>query len=410
MKKIITLLLAVLMVMTLAACGNNGGETATETEEVVEENNFKIAIITGTRSQGEDDISGAEALLAKYPNNVVLANYPDNFGEELETTIQTIVNFADDPDVKAIVVNQGVPGTSEAFRQVKEKRDDIICLTGEDHDFPDTIETADVTVNNNFVDRGYLMVHTAHELGCTTFVHISFARHLSYYSMQRRIACMQKACEELGMEFASELAPDPSLADSGYTAGAVAYVQENVPLWVEKYGQDTAFFCTNDAHTAPLIEGLIKYGGYFIEADLPSPLLGYQDALGISIDAADQGDFDKICKTVEDAVVAAGGEGRFGTWACSYGFTLSAGLGQHAYNVLTGESELQNLDDIIKAFGEFSDAEWSGSKYVDEATGVKYDNAFLVYQDTYIFGKGYMNITDVEVPEYYYTLTPVDLN
>ena len=33
--------------------------------------------------------------------------------------------------------------------------------------------------------------------------------------------------------------------------------------------------------------------------------------------------------------------------------------------------------------------------------GVDIANSFFVYQDTYIFGKGYMGITSVEVPEKY---------
>ena len=42
----------------------------------------------------------------------------------------------------------------------------------------------------------------------------------------------------------------------------------------------SAYFCTNDAHTEPLLKQLVEYGGYFIEADLPSPLMGYPNALG----------------------------------------------------------------------------------------------------------------------------------
>ena len=52
---------------------------------------------------------------------VKLAIYPDNFTEELETTIQTIVNLSDDPQMKAIIVNQSVPGTTEAFRKIKRE-------------------------------------------------------------------------------------------------------------------------------------------------------------------------------------------------------------------------------------------------------------------------------------------------
>ena len=90
---------------------------------------FHIGIVTGSVSQSEDDRRGAEAVQAKYGEDVVkLAIYPDNFTEELETTIQTIVNFADDPLMKAIIVNQAVPGTTEAFRQIKERRPDILCF------------------------------------------------------------------------------------------------------------------------------------------------------------------------------------------------------------------------------------------------------------------------------------------
>ena len=35
--------------------------------------------------------------------------------------------------------------------------------------------------------------------------------------------------------------------------GAQQFITEHVPEWVERYGEKTAFFCTNDAHTEPLI-------------------------------------------------------------------------------------------------------------------------------------------------------------
>ena len=89
----------------------------------------------------------------------------------------------------------------------------------------------------------------------------------------------------------------------------------------------------------------------------------------------------------------------------SYGYTLSAGLAQHAYNVITGESELDDIDAISEAFATFSgEANWNGSNYTNVDTGVKSDNIFLVYQDTYVMGKGFMGTTDVEVPEKYFTV------
>ena len=396
MKKLLCVLLAALMVISMAVVASAEAET----------DEFHIAIVTGSVSQSEDDRRGAEAFQAMYGEDMVkLAIYPDNFMDETETTIQTIVNFTDDPLMKAIIVNQAIPGTAEAFRQVKERRPDILCIAGEAHeDLPVIGEAADLVCTYDFVAGGYLMIHTAHELGCDTFVHISFPRHMSYETMSRRVAVMKATCEELGMNFVLETAPDPT-SDVG-VSGAQQYILEHAPEWIEKYGQNSAYFCTNDAHTEPLLKQLLAYGGYFIEADLPSPLMGYPGALGIDLTDAN-GDFEKILAAVESAVVEQGGEGRFGTWAYSYGYTVSAGLAQHAYNVITGESELDEIEDIADAYAVFSPgANWNGSSYTNAETGVKSENIFLVYQDTYIMGTPghYMGATEIEVPEKYFTV------
>ena len=99
---------------------------------------------------------------------------------------------------------------------------------------------------------------------------------------------------------------------------------------------------------------------------------------------------------------------RFGTWAYSYGYVTSAGLAQHAMNVIKGESELADIDDIAKAYHQFSpDASWNGSNYTNATTGAKSENVFLIYQDTYIMGDPghFMGNADVEIPEKYFTVS-----
>ena len=212
---------------------------------------FHIGIVTGTVSQSEDDLRGAELMIQKYGDvsdggMIQHLTYPDNFMSEMETTISQIAGLADDPKMKVIVVNQGIPGTAEAFRRVKEKRDDILCFAGEAHEDPNVITSvADMAVNADFVSRGYLIVDTAKKLGCKTFVHISFPRHMSYETLGRRRAIMEAACKDLGIQFVFETAPDPT-SDVG-VAGAQQFILEKTPAWVAKYGKDTAFFCTNDA-------------------------------------------------------------------------------------------------------------------------------------------------------------------
>ena len=380
------------------------GSISEETD--TDSDGFRIGIVTGSYSQSEDDRRGAEAFLKKYgAENVTLAIYPDNFTEELETTVQIMVGLAEDPQIKAIIVNQAVDGTTEAFRRIHEVRPDILCLAGEAYeDFSDIGSAADLVVNYDFISRGYLIVHTAHELGCDTFVHISFPRHLGYESVSRQVAIMRAACDEFGMNFVMEEAPDPT-TEVG-VPGAQEYITEHVPGWVEKYGKRSAYFCTNDAHTEPLIRSLMEHGGYFIEADLPSPLMGYPGALDLELTGVG-GDFEEIMKEVENAVVKAGGAGRFGTWSYSYGFAVSAGLAEHARNVILGNSDLHSISDLAKAYGAFSPGtEWNGSQYYDAVTHEKSDNIFLIYQDTYIFGDPgrYMGTTGIEVPKEYFDL------
>ena len=334
--------------------------------------------------------------------------YPDNFMTEMETTISQIVSFADDPDMKAVIVNQGIPGTTAAFQRIREKRPDIMLLVGEAHEDPNVIESAaDLAINADNISRGYLIIAAAKKLGVTDFVHISFPRHMSYELLSRRRNIMEVACKDLGVKFHFMSAPDPT-SDVG-VAGAQQYILEQVPQWLDKLGPKTAFFCTNDAHTEPLLKRLTEdKGGYFIEADLPSPLMGYPGALGI--DLADvSGNFPAILKRVEDTVIAKGAAGRMGTWTYSYGFTNSLGLGElaikYAKEGVTGGRSFRRhfkKEDVFEAYNAATPGStWSGGYYVDVATGKEKKNHVLVFEDLYIFGKGYMHMTEVPVPDKY---------
>ena len=100
MKKLLVLLVAVLLVSSLyAALG------------------FKIGVVTGTVSQGEDEYRGAEAVVKKYGKEIIHVTYPDKFMQEQETTIARIVELAYDPQVKAIVICQGVPGNNSGNKK-----------------------------------------------------------------------------------------------------------------------------------------------------------------------------------------------------------------------------------------------------------------------------------------------------
>jgi len=396
MRKLLAVLLCAALAMTLVAAVASA------------EAKFHIGLVTGTVSQSEDDLRGAERLIKEYGDvakggMIKHITYPDNFMSEMETTISQIAGLADDPQMKAIVVNQAVPGTAEAFRRIKEKRPDMILMAGEPHEDPNVIgKIATIAVNADNIARGYLIIAAAKKLGAKTFVHISFPRHMSYELLSRRRNIMEVACKDLGLKFAFETAPDPT-SDVG-VAGAQQFILEKVPAWVQKYGTDTAFFCTNDAQTEPLLKQVAKYGAIFIEADLPSPLMGYPGAFGIDL-KNEQGNWPAIMKKVESVIDATKGKGRMGTWSYSYGYTTTAGLGEYAKRMVEGKAKPNDIKALLKCYEKFTPgAKWNANNYVDKGTGVKMKNYFLVYQDTYIFGRGYLKMTSVKVPEKYFKI------
>ena len=63
---------------------------------------YKIAIMTGTTSQGEEEVYAAKTLADQNPGKVLHDTYPDNFSSEVETTISKLIGFASDPEVKAL--------------------------------------------------------------------------------------------------------------------------------------------------------------------------------------------------------------------------------------------------------------------------------------------------------------------
>lgn len=406
------LLVGILAISSLfIACGKKEAPVDSQPEVKTEQattQNYHIGVITTTVSQSEDNFRGAEAVIAEYGlskdgGKITHVTIPDNFMQEQETTISQMVSLADDPDMKAIFTAEGVPGTYAAFKAIKEKRPDIKLIVNNPHEDPEMVaQVADLEINPDFFSRGYLMVKAAQDLGATKFMHISFPRHLGYETIARRRTIMKATAEDLGMEYIEMSAPDP-LSDVG-VPGAQQFILEQVPNWLAKYGKDVAFFATNDAQTEPLLKQIAAHGGYFIEADLPSPTMGYPGALGIEFSEEEKGNWAKILEKVESEVVKAGGSGRMGTWAYSYGFaSVQAGV-DLAMKAVEKGTTLNDLNEILDSYKKYTPgASWNGTVYVD-GSGVEKDNIFMLFQDTYIFGKGYLNMDKVEVPEKYLNL------
>jgi len=374
MKRFVSLLLVLIMVFALAACGSSNEAASSD---------YKIGIITGTVSQGEEEYQAAQNLKAKYGDKVVTATYPDNFSTETEQTIATVTNMAADPDVKAIVFVQAVPGATAAINKVKETRDDILFVTGVCAEDPAVIAAAaDICMLVDEIQMGTTIIEQAAKMGAKTFVHISFERHLGYATISARQALFKENCARLGLEYVEATAPDPT-GDAGVT-GAQAWVTENIKVYVDQYGKDTAFFCTNCSMQVPLIQQCAELGAIYPQQCCPSPYHGYPSAFNISTEGH-EGDVPYMLEQITAKVAEYGNTGRMSTWEVPVNMVMIEAGFNYAEKWIKGEiTERCDEAALLKEIQAIAGDAASISKYADEASG-EIANFFMILCPFYDF-------------------------
>jgi len=347
MKKFLSVMLSLVLLLSIAGCSGSSDAPAADSgsEETTESAGFKIGIVTGTVSQGEEEFRAAQNMIAKYGEDMIVhVTYPDKFAQETETTISQIASLASDPEVKVIVITQAVTGSAAAIDRVKETRDDILFILGAAHEDPDTvIPRADMILELDQLTRGKNIIELAAEMGAEVFIHYSFPRHMAMELLAARRDEMKKTAEELGIEFYEVDAPDPT-GDAGIP-GAQQFIMEDVPRQIEKYGVNTAFFSTNCGMQEPLIKQTLEYGGIYPEQCCPSPYHAYPGALGIEIPEEFAGDVEYVHEQNALKIAEKGGTGRFATWLRPANPTMiEAGV---EYGILYANGEV-GKDDYAK--------------------------------------------------------------
>ena len=381
MKKLISMLLVLVMALGLVACSSSTSTDDKKDDEAKVD--YKIGIITGTVSQGEEEYQQAQKLKEKYGDMVVTATYPDNFSTETEQTIATVTNMAADPDVKAIIFVQAVPGATAAIQKVKETRDDILFISGVCAEDPGVIAAAsDICLLVDEISMGTTVIDQAKKQGAKTFVHISFERHLGYATIAARQAGFKARCAELGIEYVEATAPDPT-GDAGVT-GAQAWITENIKVYVDKYGADTAFFSTNCSLQVPLIQEIAKYKAIFPQQCCPSPYHAYPSAFNIKTEGH-EGDVEYMLGEIKKAVEEAGNSGRMSTWEVPINMMMIEAGFNYAVKWIEGDiTERCDEAALLAEMKAISGEATTISHYSDEATG-ELDNFFLILCPFYDF-------------------------
>src|SRR5690606_25071030 len=123
--------------------------------------------------------------------------------------------FAEDPEVKAIIMVQAVQGATAAFTKIRESRPDILLIAGVAAEDPaDIAGAADMVLGVDEINGGYQIVETAKEWDADVLIHYSFARHLGYETIVARLNIMKEEAELAGIELVMRDALDPA-GDAG---------------------------------------------------------------------------------------------------------------------------------------------------------------------------------------------------
>jgi len=332
MKKLISLVLAMLMVMGIC------------TVAVAEEANWKVAILTGTVSQGEEEFRAAEKAVETWgADHIVTDTYPDNFMSEMETTISKLVAFAADPEVKAIVMCQAVPGATAAFTKIKEEmgRDDMLFIAGTPQEDPGVIsEAADVVMYADEAAQGDTIMEKCAEWGIEVFIHYSFPRHMAMELIVARHELLQANADALGIELVDVTAPDPT-AEAGLSASQ-QFILEDVPRQMETYaGKKVAFFTTNCGMQPSLQTAILdQENAYYPQPCCPSPYHAFPATLGLEL--AVGGDDTEAIKAIAAALNEKGAAGRYSTWASPVAMTMIEVGVEYAVAYINGEITEKN--------------------------------------------------------------------
>jgi hypothetical protein len=325
MKKTLAMLLVLMMVLGMGV-------------PALAEGNYKIAILTGTTSQNEEEFRAAQREQNEDPEHIITDTYPDSFMAEMETTVSKLTAFAADPDVKAIIMCQAVPGCKAGFDKIREMgRDDILLIAGTPQEDPAAISaSADILLYADEVGQGDSIMETCANWGIDVFIHYSFPRHMAMELIVARHELLKKNAEALGIEFVDVTAPDPT-AEAGMSASQ-QFILEDVPQQMAKYeGKKVAFFTTNCGMQEPLQTAVLAQpNAYYPQPCCPSPYHAFPAVLGLELELGV--DNNAALKAIAQKLEEKGAVGRFSTWESPIAMTEIAVGVDYARAWINGET------------------------------------------------------------------------
>lgn len=387
LKKVLVVLMAFVILLSMAGCQKNTAVENVEKDEAVEENevgektSYKIGIVTPTLSTSEDEFRAAALMVEKYPDIVKHITLPENFNVELETGISQIMSLADDEEMKAIIIDSGQSGLLPAFQKIQEERPDIVTIATM-MDEPELMSKyIDINIATDWLRRGKTIPMKAKEMGAKTFIHYSFPTHLAKEVIANRRDIMKETCEEIGLEFVEIITPDPQTGDG--TAPMLQFLREDIPRQIERYGTDTNIFGTNCPMYDVILDEALQKKFIMAEQCCPTPTQAYPTVMGLEIAPEDIGNFAKINDMIREKAAEADMTGRLSGWAMPSSVFVPQFEVELAKHII--DNELDPKDVLNKDFLDDFSEKSMGTRADFEPMNEDIDNYYMLVLDSIFY-------------------------
>lgn len=306
MKKVICIIIVAIMLACMSACNGNNHIVTNKAE-------YKIAVITRSLSEDKVSFETAQRLKDKYGDTIVTITYPHNYDTQPEQTVSTISALADNPLIRVIVFSEAVKGIAAGIKKLRETRSDILIISGMNaENAAEIAPLSDLCLIENKTITGTTIIEKSTAMSAKSFVYIASENDLLNSTISAHEELLKETCSSLGIAFIEAIAPDPSGLDG--VSGTQAWINSAIPLYVEQYGKNTAFYATNEAMSIPLIQQVALCGAILPQLCDPSPYHGFPEAFDINLEDRED-DTDYLLKEIKHAVASYNNSGRMAAWS-----------------------------------------------------------------------------------------------
>jgi hypothetical protein len=349
--------------------------------------NYQILLYTVDDPYDEYYFS-TKAILDKCYANVLHAKITGEYDERLGEILADNLILPKNPQIKAIIINQLVPGFNKLATKIKEQYADVLLVVLATKNMENIIDVADIVLAVDEFPMGKKMVEQTNRTGAKTFVYYTFP---IFFGMPSSILsqynnAFQTACSELGLDYVEIMDYGFSHDYYGIDPEAIFF---DISQKISQYDGEVSIFADICSLQETIIAIIRDLGGIYAQPCHPSLYIGFHKALGIlheyyydSLDDFDLIDFGRQIEEIETKLAEHGSTGSFSTWKVPFPLAATTAAIEYSTNYcegnIKGKADLEAMRECFQRAMEIYNSADTGFELTQHPD---YPNCFLFTED-----------------------------